>query len=47
MIEELKILLKKAANISRDLKNLQVMKRIPIISVSQMNRTKNDLDSDP
>ena len=32
----------KAANISKDLKNLQVMKRIPIISVSQQNRTKND-----
>lgn len=28
----------KAANISRDLKNLQVMKRIPIIAVSQQNR---------
>lgn len=28
----------RAANISRDLKNLQVMKRIPIISVSQQNR---------
>ena len=36
----------KAANISRDLKNLQVLKRIPIISVSQMNRTKNEDDSD-
>lgn len=32
----------KASNISRDLKNLQVMKRIPIISVSQQNRTKNE-----
>lgn len=32
----------KAANISKDLKNLQVMKRIPIISVSQQNRTKNE-----
>lgn len=32
----------KAANISKDLKNLQVLKRIPIISVSQQNRTKND-----
>ena len=30
------------ANISKDIKNLQVMSRIPIISVSQMNRTKND-----
>lgn len=29
----------RAANISRDLKNLQVMKKIPIISVSQQNRT--------
>ena len=29
----------RAANISRDLKNLQVMKRIPIISVSQQNRS--------
>lgn len=36
----------KAANISKDLKNLQVMKRIPIISVSQQNRTKNDGDAD-
>lgn len=32
----------KAANISKDLKNLQVMKRVPIISVSQQNRTKNE-----
>lgn len=30
----------KAANISRDLKNLQVMKKIPIIAVSQQNRTE-------
>lgn len=30
------------ANISKDLKNLQVMKRIPIIEVSQLNRTKNE-----
>ena len=30
----------KASNISRDLKNLQVMKKIPIIAVSQQNRTK-------
>lgn len=29
----------KAANISKDLKNLQVMKKIPIITVSQGNRT--------
>lgn len=28
----------KAANISKDLKNLQVMKKIPIIAVSQQNR---------
>lgn len=32
----------RAANISRDLKNLQVMKKIPIISVSQQNRTTNE-----
>lgn len=36
----------KASNISKDLKNLQVLKRIPIIAVSQQNRTKNDDDSD-
>lgn len=30
----------KAANISRDLKNLQVMKHIPIIAVSQQNRSE-------
>ena len=36
----------KAANISKDLKNLQVVKKIPIIAVSQMNRTKNDDGSD-
>ena len=29
----------KASNISKDLKNLQVLKRIPIIAVSQQNRT--------
>lgn len=29
----------RASNISRDLKNLQVMKKIPIIAVSQQNRT--------
>lgn len=29
----------RAANISKDLKNLQVLKRIPIIAVSQQNRT--------
>lgn len=32
----------KAADISLDLKNLQVMKKIPIITVSQQNRTKNE-----
>ena len=36
----------KAANISKDLKNLQVLKKIPIIAVSQMNRTRNDDGSD-
>lgn len=32
----------KAADISRDLKNLQVMKKIPIIAVSQQNREKTE-----
>jgi replicative DNA helicase len=32
----------KAANISKDMKNLQVLKRVPIVSVSQQNRTKNE-----
>lgn len=32
----------KAANISKDLKNLQVMKKIPIISVSQQNRSSTE-----
>lgn len=32
----------KVANISKAVKNLQVRKQIPIISVSQMNRTKNE-----
>ena len=32
----------KAANISRDLKNLQVLKHIPIITVSQQNRNTVD-----
>lgn len=32
----------KAANISKSLKALQVLKQIPIISVSQMNRMKSD-----
>lgn len=37
----------KAANISRDLKNLQVMERIPIVAVSQQNRnsTENGVDT--
>ena len=34
--------IEKAANISKDLKNLQVMKKIPIVSVSQQNRVKNE-----
>lgn len=34
--------IEKAANISKDLKNLQVMKRLPIISVSQQNRTASE-----
>lgn len=34
--------IERAANISKDLKNLQVMKRIPIISVSQQNRTTSE-----
>ena len=32
----------KMSNISKDLKNLQVLKRIPIISVSQQNRSKTE-----
>lgn len=32
----------KAANISKDLKNLQVLKHIPIISVSQQNRSSTE-----
>lgn len=32
----------RASNISKDLKNLQVMKKIPIISVSQQNRTSTE-----
>lgn len=35
----------KAANISRDLKNLQVLKKIPIIAVSQQNR--NSVEEGP
>lgn len=38
--------IERAANISKDLKNLQVLKRIPIIAVSQQNRTKNEDGSD-
>ena len=36
----------KASNISIGLKNLQTQEQIPIICVSQMNRTKNEEDSD-
>ena len=32
----------RASNISKDLKNLQIMKKIPIISVVQQNREKNE-----
>lgn len=32
----------KASNISRDLKNLQVLKHVPIIAVSQQNRTSTE-----
>lgn len=32
----------KASNISKDLKNLQVLKKVPIISVSQQNRSSTD-----
>ena len=35
----------KVANISKAVKNLQVLKQIPIIAVSQMNRTKNEDNS--
>lgn len=38
--------IEKAANISRDLKNLQVLKKIPIISASQQNRTTNENGAD-
>jgi len=37
-----KVMHEKVANISKSIKNLQVLKQIPIISVSQMNRTKNE-----
>lgn len=33
----------KAANISKDLKNLQVLKKIPIIAVSQQNRESTEM----
>ena len=36
----------KAANISKDLKNLQVLKKIPIIAVSQSNRTEKEENKD-
>jgi len=32
----------RASNISKDLKNLQVLKKIPIIAVSQQNRTSSE-----
>lgn len=32
----------KVANISKAIKNLQVLKQIPIVSVTQMNRSKNE-----
>ena len=38
--------IEKAANISKDLKLLQTLKKIPIIAVSQMNREKNDDGTD-
>lgn len=34
--------IEKAANISKDLKNLQVLKKIPIIAVSQQNRSSTE-----
>jgi replicative DNA helicase len=37
-----RVLHEKVANISKAIKNLQVLKQIPIISVTQMNRTKNE-----
>lgn len=40
-----KALWERVGNISKSIKNLQVMKQIPIVSVSQMNRTKNEDDS--
>jgi len=37
-----KVAHEKVANISKSIKNLQVLKQIPIVAVSQMNRTKNE-----
>lgn len=37
-----KVAHEKVANISKAIKNLQVLKQIPIIAVTQMNRTKNE-----
>jgi hypothetical protein len=37
-----KVMHEKVANISKAIKQLQVIKKIPIISVAQMNRTKNE-----
>ena len=37
-----KVMHERVANISKAIKNLQVMKQIPIISVSQMNRTSTE-----
>ena len=37
-----KAFFERVANISKDIKNTQVKYRIPIISVAQMNRTKNE-----
>ena len=37
-----KVTHEKVANISKAIKNLQVLKQIPIVSVTQMNRTKNE-----
>ena len=36
----------RVANISKAIKNLQVMKQIPIVSVSQMNRTKSEIEGE-
>ena len=37
-----RVMHEKVANISKAIKNLQVLKQIPIISVTQMNRAKNE-----